>query len=281
MRVDMRVVRSLWLPVVLALAPLVGAACGGAPAPGPAAPPATSSPAATASSTPAWLATPAASSSAPAVASSAPPAPIAPPRPRERVVTAPAACVGAKLSFAAVVKPCACESTSMPELRRPGAPDCDFVSDDEAAVKRVLRAELILATPTVAPGKPLGLVARYSNTGTEPLHVRLERDAHAHVDVLDAAGKPVPDERDPACVEVGILSMASFALVVLPPGGVLEVPAVWQASRGRRVPDHGSGMGCKTVPGSALKKGAYKVRMQGHHVWDLREQTMVADVTVQ
>lgn len=278
MRVEMRVVRSLWLPVVLALAPLVGAACGGAPAPGPAAPPATSSPAATASSTPAWLATPAASSSAPAVASSAP---LAPPRPRERVATAPAACVGARLSFETVVKPCACESTSMPELRRPGSPDCDFVPADEAAVKQALRAELILAAPTVAPGKSLGLVVRYSNTGTEPLHVRLERDAHAHVDVLDTAGKPVPDERDPACVEVGILSMASFALVVLPPGGMLEVPATWQASRGRRVPDHGSGMGCKTVPGSALKRGSYKVRVQGHHVWDLREQAIVADVTVQ
>lgn len=227
---------------------------------------------------PRWVSAPVASADEPAP----PPvvSAVAPPSGSARVVAAPAACVGAQLAFDAVVEKCRCQLPTVAGRLAQGGATCDVIPSDTQAVQTSLRPDFVLAKKTVAPGGHVVATIRYANTSTEPLHVLLDRDATYALTPLDAQGVPVPDEIDPRCHEVATLSMATFSLVVLPPGGVLEVPVKWRANKGRRVPAGPGDMGCTAGTGAPLKAGDYGIKYRGHHVWELRDVDVRAAITV-
>jgi hypothetical protein len=191
--------------------------------------------------------------------------------------------VGSRFAFDRVLTPCQCTSESAAKFTHDANPICDHRESDKDAVLRDLRVSIDVQPSEVGAGQSTGVIVRYTNTGTEPLHVLLDRTHFDRTEPLfpklvDANGKDVPQVVDRSCREIAMLSMAELSLVVLEPGGVLERVHVVHGSRERRVGD--GQLGCKSTKGPPLAKGAYTMKWSTYDVWDLQDRKLEATLTV-
>jgi hypothetical protein len=132
----------------------------------------------------------------------------------------------------------------------------------------------------VRPGGAFKARARLVNTGSEPLHVLLNREDEPRFMVHDPSGFELPTEYPEPCDIAGTLVHAAFALVVLEPGGTVDVTWSWKAVHRALAPSDRSGEVCAEAPGSPLEAGKYRLKWYSHAVWDFSEKSFEADFEV-
>jgi hypothetical protein len=229
--------------------------------------------------------TPSATASVAASASAIPPPPASasaptPPSLPSREVRAPKECVGKDLSFVRLKEICACEISTRKSMGPRSATICDYDPELDRRDAEALRVSMKMEPEEVPRGKTARLVVSYTNEGTTPRRVLLEREQMFPVfpALLDAREKVLAPEHDRGCVEVGILGMAQFALVVVEPGGRFTSEVLVHANRERRV--SAGDMGCRSVAGTALPAGTYLLRWSNPEVWDLRDAKLQTTLVV-